>query len=116
VVATFVPDNAERALEMFIDGRDVALVREGAPVRIQFEGWPVIQVSGWPSVAVGTFSGHVIAIDPRRRPTAASGYWSRRTRRPGALAGPPLRAFRVQGARLGAAGGPCPSATRSGAS
>ena len=64
VVATFVPDNAERAIEMFIDGRDIALVREAARVRIQFEGWPVIQVSGWPSVAIGTFSGHVIAIDP----------------------------------------------------
>lgn len=63
VVATFVPDNVERALEIFIDGRDVALVREGARVRIQFEGWPVVQVSGWPSVAVGTFSGRVIAID-----------------------------------------------------
>lgn len=64
VVATFVPDNAERALEIYVDGRDIALVRDGAPVRIQFEGWPVIQISGWPSVAVGTFSGHVIAIDP----------------------------------------------------
>lgn len=64
VVATFVPDNAERALEMFVDGRDVALVRDGAPVRIQFEGWPVIQVSGWPSVAIGTFTGRVISIDP----------------------------------------------------
>lgn len=64
VVATFVPDDAERALELYVDGRDVALVRDGAPVRIQFEGWPVIQVSGWPSVAIGTFSGHVIAIDP----------------------------------------------------
>lgn len=64
VVATFVPDNAERALELYVDGRDIALVRDGAPVRIQFEGWPVIQVSGWPSVAVGTFSGRVIAIDP----------------------------------------------------
>jgi len=64
VIATFVPDNAERALELFIDGRDVALIQEGAPVRIQFEGWPVIQVSGWPSVAIGTFTGHVIAIDP----------------------------------------------------
>ncbi|WP_439107984.1 efflux RND transporter periplasmic adaptor subunit [Congregibacter sp.] len=64
VVATFVPDNAERAIEMYVDGRDIALVREDAKVRIQFEGWPVIQVSGWPSVAVGTFSGHVIAIDP----------------------------------------------------
>lgn len=63
IVATFVPDNVERALEIFIDGRDVALMREGAPVRIQFEGWPVIQISGWPSVAVGTFSGHVVAID-----------------------------------------------------
>jgi RND family efflux transporter MFP subunit len=64
VVATFVPDNSERAVEMFVDGRDVALIREGARVRIQFEGWPVIQVSGWPSVAVGTFGGRVIAIDP----------------------------------------------------
>ncbi len=64
VVATFVPDNVERAIEIYVDGRDIALVREGAPVRIQFEGWPVIQVSGWPSVAIGTFSGHVIAIDP----------------------------------------------------
>lgn len=63
IVATFVPDNVERALEVYVDGRDVALVRDGAPVRIQFEGWPVIQVSGWPSVAVGTFSGHVVAID-----------------------------------------------------
>ena len=64
VVASFVPDNVERALEVFIDGRDVALIREGARVRIQFEGWPVIQVSGWPSVAVGTFSGRVVAVDP----------------------------------------------------
>ena len=63
IVATFVPDNVERALEIYIDGRDVALMREDAPVRIQFEGWPVIQISGWPSVAVGTFSGRVVAID-----------------------------------------------------
>lgn len=64
VVATFVPDNASRMVELFIDGRDVALVTPGAPVRLQFEGWPAIQFSGWPSVAVGTFSGTVIAVDP----------------------------------------------------
>lgn len=64
VVATFVPDNAERAVELFIDGRDVSLVREGAKVRLQFEGWPVVQFSGWPSVAVGTFGGIVTAVDP----------------------------------------------------
>jgi len=64
VIATFVPDNAERAVELFIDGRDVALVRVGDEVRLQFEGWPVIQFSGWPSVAIGTFGGRVVAIDP----------------------------------------------------
>ena len=64
VIATFVPDNVERAVEVFIDGRDVALVRPGAKVRIQFEGWPAVQFSGWPSVAIGTFGGEVVAIDP----------------------------------------------------
>ena len=63
VVATFVPDDVERAVELFVDGRDVSLIREGAPVRLQFEGWPVVQVSGWPSKAVGTFGGRVVAID-----------------------------------------------------
>jgi len=64
VVASFVPDNVDRAIELFIDGRDVALVREGANVRLQFEGWPVVQFSGWPSIAVGTFNGIVSAVDP----------------------------------------------------
>ncbi|MGF1545671.1 MAG: efflux RND transporter periplasmic adaptor subunit [Parvularculaceae bacterium] len=63
VVATFVPDDVERAVEIFIDGRDVALVNEGAKVRIQFEGWPAVQFSGWPSVAIGTCGGVVAAID-----------------------------------------------------
>ena len=64
VVATFVPDNVDRAVELYVDGRDVALVRAGAQVRLQFEGWPVVQFSGWPSVAVGTFGGTVVAVDP----------------------------------------------------
>jgi RND family efflux transporter MFP subunit len=63
-LATFVPDNAGRAIELYIDGRDVALVHPGAKVRLQFEGWPVVQFSGWPSVAVGTFGGEVISVDP----------------------------------------------------
>ena len=63
VLATFVPDNAQRVVEIFIDGRDVALVRKGDKARIQFEGWPAVQFSGWPSVAVGTFGGVVIAVD-----------------------------------------------------
>ena len=49
-------------MEIFIDGRDVALVRPGDQARIQFEGWPAVQFSGWPSVAVGTFGGRVTTI------------------------------------------------------
>lgn len=64
VVATFVPLNVERAVEIFIDGRDVSLVRPGQKARIEFEGWPAVQFSGWPSVAIGTFGARVISIDP----------------------------------------------------
>lgn len=63
-LATFVPDDVERVLEMYIAGSDVALVSPGAPVRIQFDGWPILQVSGWPSQSIGTFAGTVVAIDP----------------------------------------------------
>jgi multidrug efflux pump subunit AcrA (membrane-fusion protein) len=63
-VATFQPDNAKRAVELFIDGRDVALVHPGSPVSLVFEGWPAVQFSGWPSVARGTFEGIVLSVDP----------------------------------------------------
>jgi len=63
VLATFVPDNAERVVEIFIDGRDVALVKKGDKTRIMFDGWPAVQFSGWPSIAVGTFGGRVVAVD-----------------------------------------------------
>jgi RND family efflux transporter MFP subunit len=64
VLASFVPDDVGRAVELFVDGRDVALVRPGAKVRLQFEGWPMVQFSGWPNLAVGTFGGEVYAVDP----------------------------------------------------
>lgn len=63
VLATFVPANTERVVEIFIDGRDVALVKPGDHTRVQFEGWPAVQFSGWPSVAIGTFGGRVISVD-----------------------------------------------------
>ncbi len=68
ILATFVPENSERVIEIFLDGRDVGLVQTGAPARIQFEGWPTVQFSGWPSVAVGTFAGKVIAVDQSAQP------------------------------------------------
>jgi multidrug efflux pump subunit AcrA (membrane-fusion protein) len=63
VLATFVPNAGQRVVEIFIDGRDVALVQRGDKTRIMFEGWPAVQFSGWPSVAVGTFGGTVVAVD-----------------------------------------------------
>lgn len=63
VVATFAPTEAKRVVEVYIDGRDVALINPGNPVKLQFEGWPAIQFSGWPSIAKGLFDGRVQSVD-----------------------------------------------------
>ncbi|WP_311240074.1 MULTISPECIES: HlyD family efflux transporter periplasmic adaptor subunit [unclassified Xanthomonas] len=68
VLAVIAPERVERAVELYIDGRDVPLIRPGRPVRLEFEGWPAIQFSGWPSVAHGMFDGRVRAIDPNAAP------------------------------------------------
>jgi multidrug resistance efflux pump len=62
-LAQFVPDTNEQAVELWIDGNDVNLVRAGAAVRLQFEGRPAIQVSGWPSASIGTYGGTVAFVD-----------------------------------------------------
>ena len=64
VIAIIVPDNADRAVQIWLDGNDAALVSAGRHVRLQFEGWPAVQfTTGWPSVAVGTFGGTVASVD-----------------------------------------------------
>ncbi|WP_426165899.1 efflux RND transporter periplasmic adaptor subunit [Sandarakinorhabdus sp. DWP1-3-1] len=63
VLATFVPEDSKRVVELYVDGRDVPLIRVGRRVRLEFEGWPAIQFSGWPSVARGLFDGRVVALD-----------------------------------------------------
>jgi multidrug efflux pump subunit AcrA (membrane-fusion protein) len=68
VLATFVPEATERVIEVFVDGRDIALIQQDDEVRIQFEGWPAVQFSGWPSVAVGTFEGRVTSVDHSAQP------------------------------------------------
>jgi membrane fusion protein, adhesin transport system len=62
-LAILVPDAGARAVELWIDGNDVNLVRTGQPVRLQFEGWPAVQFSGWPSAAIGTFGAKVGFVD-----------------------------------------------------
>jgi len=63
-IATFVPDTSRRAVEIWIDGNDLPLIKPGRIVSLQFEGWPAVQISGWPSLAIGTFRGIVRSIDP----------------------------------------------------
>jgi len=58
-----IPDTHQRAVELMVDGLDAALISSGVKVRLEFEGWPAIQVAGWPGVALGTFGGVVSFVD-----------------------------------------------------
>jgi len=63
MLALLVPETESRAVELWIAGNDMPLIRENAEVRLQFEGWPAIQFSGWPGAAFGTYGGKVTLID-----------------------------------------------------
>lgn len=63
ILATFVPDNVTRAVELYVNGLDAPLIYAGRRVRLMFEGWPAVQFSGWPAVAIGTFAGEVVSVD-----------------------------------------------------
>lgn len=59
-----LPDTQTRAVELWVDGRDAPLITENSLVRLEFEGWPAIQVPGWAKVGIGTFAGKVSFVDP----------------------------------------------------
>ena len=74
LICVVIPDTSDRFVEAWIDGMDMPLVtprstapdgtvQPGSRARLQFEGWPAIQIIGWPSLAVGTFGGEVITVD-----------------------------------------------------
>lgn len=60
---TLVPDAAERAVELWIDGNDMPLIHDGEEVRLLFEGWPALQVIGFPGAGAGTFAGTLAYVD-----------------------------------------------------
>lgn len=62
-IATFAPTLTEPAIELYIDGNDISLMKKGRKVRIQFEGIPAIQFSGWPTMSIGTFEGIIKSVD-----------------------------------------------------
>jgi multidrug resistance efflux pump len=63
VLMTLVPATNSRAVEITVDGNDVALIREGDQVRLLCEGWPAVQFVGFPGAGGGTFAGIVAFVD-----------------------------------------------------
>jgi len=60
----FSPLITKRALLVKVRALDMPLIKEGLKVRVQFYGWPALQVSGWPTITYGTFGGVVDKLDP----------------------------------------------------
>ena len=63
-LAVIVPASNKDVVELWVDGNDMPMLALGNTARLQFEGWPALQFSGWPSIAVGTFGGRILLIDP----------------------------------------------------
>ncbi len=57
------PVVGKMAVEMWVDANAATLVKEGNPARLEFAGWPAIQIPGWPSLALGTFPAKVSLVD-----------------------------------------------------
>ncbi len=57
------PADYQLAVEMYVKPLDLPLLSVGSGVRFIFDGWPAFFFSGWPGVSLGTFGGHVVAID-----------------------------------------------------
>jgi multidrug resistance efflux pump len=62
-LAYIAPDTQEQMVELYVSDNDIPFVFAGAPVRLQFAGWPAITWVGFPSAAVGTFAGRVRFVD-----------------------------------------------------
>jgi len=62
-VATIIPTNFQKAVELYVKPVDVPLLKKDKKVMLQFDGWPAVIFSGWPNNSFGTFGGRVFAID-----------------------------------------------------
>lgn len=62
-ILSIMPLNAKLAVEMYVRPMDYPLLQPGVPVIFTFDGWPAFVFSGWPDGSVGTFSGHIFALD-----------------------------------------------------
>ncbi|NPA51383.1 MAG: HlyD family efflux transporter periplasmic adaptor subunit [Aquificae bacterium] len=63
-IVLFSPTVDKRAVLLKVRDFDMPLIKEGLPVRLQFYGWPTLQIPGWPVIRFGTFGGIIEKIDP----------------------------------------------------
>ncbi len=62
-IFTFVPQDYQLAVELYVRAIDLPLIKEGNEVRLQFDGWPALVFNGWPGLSFGTFAGTIVAYD-----------------------------------------------------
>ncbi len=62
-LALIVPAADDVSVQIAVSALDAALIQPGALVRLQFAGFPALQVAGWSSVAIGTYGGKVAVVD-----------------------------------------------------
>lgn len=60
----YAPKVTQKSVLLKVHEIDMPLMKKGLKVRVQFSGWPAMQVSGWPKITYGTFGGIVDKIDP----------------------------------------------------
>ncbi|CAN5285897.1 biotin/lipoyl-binding protein [soil metagenome] len=62
-LVTIMPEDPQLAVELYVRPMDLPWIRVGKRARVEFDGWPAIQLPGQPTIAVGTFGGIVRVID-----------------------------------------------------
>lgn len=62
-LCSIVPNQAEQAIEMYINPIDLPLIHKGQTMQLVFDGWPAFVFSGWPGVSYGTYRGEIVAFD-----------------------------------------------------
>ena len=73
-IATIVPEDHRRGVELYLTGIDAPLVQKGVKVRLMFEGFPAVPFAGWDWASVGTFGGTVASVDPTPTEGDKSGF------------------------------------------
>ncbi len=63
-ILLFSPVVNKRTVLLKVRDFDMPLIKEGLHVRLQFYGWPTLQIPGWPVIRFGTFGGIIEKIDP----------------------------------------------------